>query len=220
MRRQFRTLGKLLHRLGFLFTLLFIVDSLLTRFTRARILLIILRDREQILSESVGLPSGFSAAVRTPEEMRNVGGFCGTQLSEDFLRDAVSRGDRCVVILHDNEVVNFQWVSEGLTLAYDDIWIGFGPGHLYGYNSLTTPSYRGRSLNRCGVQIAGQSLAVPEGKGLAGYINATNVASILSHWNPAAQDLSVVLVWPRGEKQLRVFASPGCRAGQLTVVRR
>ncbi len=220
LRRQAGTLIKLLRRVGFLATLIYVADSLLTRVCKARILLMILRDRDQILRESVDLPARFTAAVRTAEEMRHVGGFCGATLTSEFLSEAIKRHDRCLVILDNGEVVNFQWLSEGLTLAFDDIWIGFGPGYLYGYNSLTAPSHRGRGLNRCAVPIAGQLVAVPAGKGLAGYIDANNVASILSQWNPANQHLGIALVWPRTKKRLWVLASRVCRAGQVTFMRR
>jgi hypothetical protein len=220
LRRQAGTLLTLLRRLGFLATLMFIADSLLTHLCKARILLVVLRERDQILRETVDLPAGFTAAVRTAEEMKNVGGFCGATLTSEFMSDAIKRHDRCLVILDNGEVVNFQWLSDGLTLAFDDIWIGFGPRYLYGYNSLTAPSHRGRGLNRCAVPIAGQLVAAPAGKGLAGYIDANNVASILSQWNPANQHIAIALVWPRPKKRLWVLASRRCRAGELALMRR
>jgi hypothetical protein len=220
VRRQAGLLIKLLRRLGILATLMFLADSLLTRLSKARILLIILRERDQILSESNELPAGLTVAVRAAADMRNVGGFCGASLAPEFLKDAIQRGDRCVVTLDHGEVINFQWLSDGLTLAYDDVWIGFGPRYLYGYNSLTAPGHRGLGLNRSAVRLAGQLLAAPAGKGLAGYINASNVASILSHWNPAKQQLGVALVWPRAKRRLWVFTSRVCRAGQVSFERR
>ncbi len=219
VRRQARTLNKLLRRLGFRVTLLFLADWLLARVCKARILLIILREPEQILRESADLPAGFTAAVRSAEQMRHVGGFCAATLGEEFLSAATTRDDRCLVVLGNGEVVNFQWLSSGLTLAYDDIWIGFGPRYLYGYNSLTEPGHRGKGLNRCSVLIAGRLVAAPAGKGLAGYINATNVASLLSHWNPANQQLGIALVWPRARQRLWILASPQCRAAQITFAR-
>jgi hypothetical protein len=220
VRREARTLITLLRRLGILATVLFLADKLLARLGKARILVIILRERDQILRETVTLPAEVTVAVRTAQEMKNVGGFCGASLTEQFLGDAIARHDHCVVVLDQGAVVNFQWLSEGLTLAYDDIWIGFGSDYLYGYNSLTAPSHRGKGLNRCSVLLAGQLVAAPAGKGTAGYINATNVASILSHWNPANQQLGIALVWPRAERKLWVLASRVCRAAQVSIVRR
>jgi hypothetical protein len=220
VRQQTRTLIKLLRRLGMLTTLLFLLDSLLTRLGKARILLIQLRERDQFLLERVVLPDGFTIAVRSAEEMRNVAGFCGATLDPKFLADAIQRHDHCVVVLDKGEVINFQWLSNGLTLAYQDIWVGFGPRYLYGYNSLTAPSHRGRGLNRCSVLLAGLMVAVPAGKGVAGYINATNVASLLSQSNPANHEAGVALVWPRAGKKLWVFASRRCRAAQVSFTRR
>ena len=219
MPRQVKTLITLLRRLGILLTVMFMADSLLARLGKARILLIIVRERAQLLSENIRLPAGISAAVRTAEQMLTTGGYCGATLGPDFLSTAVQRGDRCVVILDQGEVVNFQWLASGLALAYDDICIGPGPRYLYGYNSVTAPSHRGRGLNRSAVLIAGQLVAGPEHKGLVGYINATNVASMLSQWDPAKQRFGFALVWPRAGKRLWVLASRAVRAGQVTFAR-
>jgi len=220
VRRRARTLIKLLRRLGILATLMFLADSILKRLCKARILVIILREPDQIVRESFDLPAGFTAAVRAAEEMRLVGGFCGATLDAKFLSAAIQHSDCCVVILDNGEVINFRWLSDDLTLAYDDIWIGFGPRYLYSYNSLTAPSHRGRGLNRCAALIAGQLVAAPAGKGLAAYIDATNVASLLSRWNATNQQVGIALVWPRAKKKMWVFTSRGCRAGQITFARR
>jgi len=220
VRHQIQTLIRLMRRVGTVPTLLFLADSLLVRLCRARILLVLLRGPEEVLREPIDLPAGFTTAVRSAEEMKSAGGFCAATLSDSFLSEASSRGDRCVVILDRGEVVNFQWVSSGLTLAYDDIWIGFGPRYLYGYNSLTAPSHRGRGLNRSAVAIAGRLVAVPQGKGMSGYINASNTASLLSQWNPATQAFGFALVWPRAHKRTWVLATRVCRGAGLTVTRR
>lgn len=220
MRKQAQTLAKLLHHAGPLATLLFVADKLLHRWTRARILLIYLRGPEVLAGLEPMLPAEFTAQVCRPEAMGNLAGACAAELSAEFLTQASHNGDQCVAILEGDCVVSYQWLSDGLTWAYEDIWIGFGPRYLYGYNSFTAPSHRGRHLNRSGVVIAARDLAVPRGKGLAGYIVASNVASILAHSRVSAKYSGIVLVWPHGSQGLHVLASPGCRGAGLQLVRR
>ena len=220
MGKQAQTLAKLLRHAGPLAALLFIADKLLHRWTRARILLVYLREPAALAGLDPLLPAGFTAQVRSPEAIGNLAAACAAELTADFLTQASANRDQCVAILEGDCVVSYQWLSDGLTWAYEDIWIGFGPRYLYGYNSFTAPSHRGRHLNHSGVVIAARDLAVPKGKGLAGYIVASNVSSILAHSRVSAKYAGVVLVWPHGSHGLHVLASPGCRSAGLELVRR
>jgi hypothetical protein len=179
-----------------------------------------LREPSQLAGLDPMLPPRFTAETRSAAAIGDLGGACGEQLTPTFLEAAAANRDQCVVILEAGRIVSFQWLSEGLTWAYRDIWIGFGPGYLYGYNSFTAPSHRGMHLNRSGVIIAAQSLALPKGKGLAGYILASNVASLLAHSRVSPEQSGYVLVWPHGAQGLRFFASSRCRAAGLQLVRR
>ncbi len=220
VRKKAKTLITLVYHVGPLAALLFIADKLLQRLTKARILYVSMREPEALAGLDPMLPPGFTAEVRRPDAMGKLAAACAAQLSADFLMEATSNADRCVVILEDDYVVSFQWLADRLTWAYEDIWIGFGPRYLYGYKSFTAPSHRGKHLNRSGVVVAAQMLAVPQGKGLAGFVNADNVASLVAHSRVSPKYSGVVLVWPHGAQGLRVFASPGCRGRDLQLVRR
>lgn len=220
VRKKTKTLIALVYHVGPLATLLFIADKLLRRLTKARILFVSMREPELLAGLEPMLPAGFTAEVRRPDALGNLTAACAAELSADFLMEATSHADRCVVILEDDYVISFQWLADRLTRAYEDIWIGFGPRYLYGYKSFTAPSHRGKHLNRSGVVIAAQMLAIPQGKGLAGFIMADNVASLLAHSRVLPKYSGVVLVWPHGAQGLRIFASPGCRGRELQLVRR
>ena len=219
MRKKAQASAKLLRRAGPLVVLLFFAAKLLHRWTRARILLVYLREPALLTGLNPMLPAGFTPQVRSPEAMGNLAAACAAELSAKFLAQASKNNDRCLAILDGDCVVSFQWLSDGLTWAYEDIWISFGPRYLYGYNSFTAPSHRGRHLNHSGVVVAAQTLAVPQGKGLAGYIAASNISSILAHSHVSSKLSGVVLVWPHGPHGLFVLASPGCREAGLTLVR-
>jgi hypothetical protein len=70
------------------------------------------------------------------------------------------------------------------------------------------------------VVIAAQALAVPRGKGLAGYIVGSNVASLLAHTRVSRRHSGIVCVWPHGKHGLRTFASRSLRAAGLQLVRK
>jgi hypothetical protein len=207
-------------QLGPLMTLLFIADKVLDCLTGARILILSAREPEALADLDPMLPAGFTADVRKPEAMGKLSAACAAELRKDFLEEASNNGDQCIAILEDDHVVSFQWLSDGLTRAYDDIWIGFGPRYLNGYNSFTAPSHRGKYLNRSGVVLAAQMLAVPNGKGLAAFIRASNRKSLLAHARVLPIFSGIALVWPYGRQGLRVFVSPSGRNTGVKLVRR
>ncbi len=220
MLKHVRSLLKLTRLLGPLTTFWFVADRLLSRFSKARVLLVFLREPELLAGLDPMLPAGFRAEVRRPERLGKLAPACAEMLTQDFLTEATHNGAECVVILDGDTVVSFQWLSESLTWAFDDIWIGFGPHYLYGYNSFTAPSHRGKRLNYSGVVIAAQTLAVPRGKGQAGYIVASNAPSLLAHSRVSRKYSGVVCVYPHGQHGLRVFASRSLRAAGLQLVRK
>jgi len=166
------------------------------------------------------LPAGFTGEVRRADQLGKLAPACAATLSADFLSEARSNGAECVVILDGDTVVSFVWHSDALTWAYDDIWIGLGPNYLYGYNSFTAPSHRGRGLNYSGVVISAHKLAIPRGKGDAGYVMGSNVEALLAHSRVSPKNFGIVWVWPHGEQGLRTFASRRLRAAGLQLVRK
>jgi hypothetical protein len=115
-----------LRRSGSFMTLLFMADKALQWLTGARIRILSAREPEALDLDAM-LPAGFTADVRRPEALGNLSAACAAELRKDFLEEASKNGDRCIAILENDHVVSFQWLSDGLTRAYDDIWIGFGP---------------------------------------------------------------------------------------------
>jgi hypothetical protein len=220
MLKRAKTLSRLLYLLGPRATLWFVADKLLQHVSKARVLLVFLRQPELLAGLDPMLPAGLTAEVRRPDQMGKLAAACAEVLGADFLTEARNNGAECVVILEGDTVVSFQWLSNGLTWAYDDIWIGFGPNYLYGHNSFTAPSHRGRRLNYSGVVVAAQALAVPKGKGLAGYIVGSNIASLLAHTRVSRKYSGIVCVWPHGKHGLRTFASRSLRAAGLQLVRK
>ena len=220
MLKRVKTLVKLLGLLGPIATFWFVVDRLLQHVSRARILLEILREPKLLASLDPMLPAGVAAQVRRPDQLGKLAAACAEMVGPDFLTEARSNGAECLALLDGDTVVSFQWLSERLTWAYDDIWIGFGPNYLYGYHSFTAPSHRGGRLNYSGVVLAAQALAVPRGKGLAGYILGSNVPSLLAHSRVSRQYSGIVCVWPHGKGGLRALASRSLRAAWLQLIRK
>jgi hypothetical protein len=215
-----KVIVRLLDVIGPLATLWFVADRLLQRVSKARVLFVFLSEPERLAGLDPMLPAGLAAEVRRPDQVGKLTGACGEMLNSAFLTEARNNGAECVVILDSGMVVSFQWLSAGLTWAFDNIWIRFGPKYLYGYNSFTAPSHRGRRLNYSGVVIGAQALAVPKGKGLAGYIAASNVPSLLAHWRVSRQRPAIMCVWPLGKHGLLTFASRSLRAAGMQLVRK
>lgn len=68
------------------------------------------------------------------------------ELSEEFVRQAIEKGDICSATLIDGDIVSYGWSSFSATHDTDGVYAVFPPGYRYGYKAYTLPEYRGRHL--------------------------------------------------------------------------
>jgi hypothetical protein len=90
---------------------------------------------------------------------------------------------------------------------------------VYGYNAFTDPAHRGRGLHIFGISAAAQQLR-PEGfTGITAYIEADNVAPLMSARKMGEQFVGFAILY-RGLNGFRWFTTPGCRTIGFKVCRR
>jgi hypothetical protein len=69
-------------------------------------------------------------------------------LTEDFVRTALAKGDLCAAALIDGQIVAFAWSASTPTHDHKGVYTAYGDRHRYGYFSFTLPEYRGLHLPR------------------------------------------------------------------------
>jgi hypothetical protein len=70
------------------------------------------------------------------------------QLSERFVRHALDKGDVCLAILADDEIISYTWCAFTPTHDDDGVFVRFDSTDRYAYNTFTLREYRGRHLLR------------------------------------------------------------------------
>ncbi|NKB98982.1 MAG: hypothetical protein GKR90_10900 [Pseudomonadales bacterium] len=99
-----------------------------------------------LASGAVPEPTPARVGWATHQELMQASGEIPSDLSPEFVRTSLARGDRCLAAFIDNKLVSFGWRAYTDTPHVDGVWISFRPGYRYGYKSFTRPEYRGRHI--------------------------------------------------------------------------
>lgn len=133
-------------------------------------------------------------------------------LSQNFVDDALAKGDECYGILNGETLAAYSWYSNSPT-AIDppELRLYFDPRYIYMYKGFTHASHRGRRLHALGMTRALQAYLQRGYKGMLAYVEWNNFASLRSCYRMGYSDFGTITV-------MRVFgrflarSSPGCEA--------
>lgn len=141
------------------------------------------------------------------------------EMSDEFVVEAMARGDECYGIFDGPTLVSFGWYSNqpsqfsaGLDLHFDRTW-------MYMYKGYTLRSYRGKRLHGVGMSRALYAYAERGFRGLISYVRSTNFQSLRSTTRMGYQIFGEIYIAEAMGRPL-VWASPGCAAYQFSVKRR
>jgi len=182
----------------------------------------------------------FNALALTPDHVRKgtegqAGQFAGRMLDaialrpyargpnalvgDEFLTEAIARGDRCYALFDGNRLVSYSWYSTRAKPLWEiapGLALYFDPSCAYMYNSYTDPQYRGRGLQRVGGEAALRAYVGQGLKGLVCYVESSNLASLR-----ACHRLGYVtfghFVTLRLGRRLVCLGTPGCRRYGLRI---
>jgi hypothetical protein len=138
---------------------------------------------------------------------------------EEFLTEAIARGDRCYALFDGNRLVSYSWYSTRAKPLWEiepSLALYFNPSYAYMYNSYTVPQYRGRGLQGVGGEAALRAWVDQGLKGLVCYVESSNLASLR-----ACHRLGYVtfghFVTLRLGRRLVCWGTPGCRQYGLRI---
>jgi GNAT superfamily N-acetyltransferase len=149
------------------------------------------------------------ARFLTSEEIVRFASADRDRYSSAFAADALARGDRCFGIIEGGRLVCYCWYAAAAAPVFDDIEVAVDRPFIYGYNAFTDPAHRGRGLHVFGVSAAASQLR-PEGfTGITAYIEADNVAPLMSARKMGEEFIGLVFLY-RAFGSVHWFATPGC----------
>jgi GNAT superfamily N-acetyltransferase len=159
------------------------------------------------------------ARFLSSEEIVRFAGDDRDRYSPSFAMEALARGDRCFGVIEHGRLVCYCWYAAGAAPVFDDIEVAVDRPFVYGYKAFTDPAHRGRGLHIFGISAAAQHLR-PEGcTGIAAYIEADNVAPLMSARKMGESFVGSVVLF-RAFGKFRWLVSPGCDKIGFRVIRR
>jgi hypothetical protein len=210
LRNQRDTFAKVFARLGLLIALLFVVDSVLSRFIRAHILLVQVFDPACFESRTNSVEPDVEIRAAMPAEIAAASKLIPEVLCQDFVETALGKGDTCIGVFVRNELVSFQWFSLTKTSLTEDVSVTLPATFLYAYNSYTVPGYRGLHYHAQRRIFAGRMLAAKRQLTMVAIVNADNSASILASAYMPPSRTGIAFLWRR-QHGLLAMRSPLCK---------
>ncbi len=116
------------------------------------------------------------------------------RLREEFLDQALSKGDACYAVMAGETLVSFGWYSNKPTRLNEDLEIHFDPAWVYAYHAHTRDEYRGQRLNCVRIARAAEAFTQRGLRGAISYIEANNFGSLKSLYRVGSRDIGKVYV--------------------------
>jgi hypothetical protein len=123
---------------------------------------------------------------------RGVGGFLTPQaigrftrdpetgITDEFLRYALSKGDKCYAFTDGGSLSAYGWYATTPTRVSPDLRLHFSRDYIYMYRGFTRESHRGRRLFPTGMTRALRHYRAAGYKGMVLYVEANNLDSLKS----------------------------------------
>lgn len=126
------------------------------------------------------LPAGYSTQVVSPESLLD---YVGPEydLSEEFLRGAISRGDRCVANYYFGKLVGYGFVTRERAPVTGQVQVVVDHRLVYRYKGWTHPEHRRKHLSHARGRINSRVFPLQPGQRMVSYVATHNFASKLKH---------------------------------------
>jgi hypothetical protein len=146
-------------------------------------------------------PSGIRQFARDPD----------SDLTRDFLAEALSKGDECFGILDGGTLAAYSWYSTKPTrIDPRDLFIEVDGRYIYMYRGFTLERFRGQRLHAIGKTIALQSYLAGGKRGMISYVEFVNAESLKSTRRMGGRLFGSILILGLFGHYL-VYRTRGCR---------
>ena len=165
---------------------------------------------EQADASFLNVPQNYQADFLAADELRSYACDPQTEISDEFLDQALTRGDQCYAIRDAGTLAAYGWYSGGSTpIGLGDLVLNFSRHYVYMYKGFTDTRYRGQRLHAIGMTRALARYLSGGYNGLVSYVEAHNFDSLKSCFRMGYRvfgSIYVVRIFGR----YHAFSSPGC----------
>jgi hypothetical protein len=165
---------------------------------------------EEADASFLSLPQNYRADFLSADELRKYSSDPKTEISSEFLDEALARGDQCYAIREEETLAAYGWYSAGSTpIGLGELVLNFSRQYVYMYKGFTDERYRGQRLHAIGMTRALAHYLSGGHNGLVSYVEAQNLDSLKSCFRMGYRvfgSIYVVRIFDR----YHAFSSPGC----------
>ena len=123
---------------------------------------------------------GFDARFVGEDELWKYARDRAHEITPEFLRTALARGDRCYALFDGEKLAAYGWYSDVRTPLDEHFMLHFDRAWTYMYKGYTMPAYRGKRLHAVGICRALRALTDEGRNGLISCVASNNFASLHS----------------------------------------
>jgi hypothetical protein len=167
---------------------------------------ITLPDLDQAFLEA---PPQYEARFLEPHELMGTVRCNKYELSAEFVRHALEKGDKCYAILDGETVASYGWYSLRPTALSEELVLHFDPSFAYMYKGFTLPEYRGQRLHAIGMSRALREYTELGCKGMVSYVESNNFPSLRSCYRMGYKNFGTIY-FARMIGQYLIYGTPGC----------
>ena len=164
----------------------------------------------------VNYPDGYTGLFLNERMLRTLAADPGSQMSRDFVDEALSKGDQCYGLMHGTALAAYGWYSKRPTTTGPDMRVHFSDDYVYMFKGFTHPEHRGKRLHAIGMTLALQFYLSRGYNGLVSTIESENAESLKSSFRMGYVQFGSIYV-------LRLFAraiaipTRGCAAYRFSL---
>ncbi len=140
------------------------------------------------------------------------------ELTDEFIRAALARGDECYGLLFGDVLAAYAWYTRAPTsVGLPDLALHFSARFVHVYKGLTHPAHRGQRLHALGMAHALAHYRTSGARGLITYVDLTSYAAARSLRRVGYSGFGTLLII-RAFGRYFLGASRGCRRYQVELV--
>jgi hypothetical protein len=162
-------------------------------------------------------PAGYTALFLPAGTLRRFARDPQTEMSGEFVEQALVRRDECFAILDGETLAAYGWYSSQPTpIGLPEMMLHFSADCVYMYKGFTHPRYRGQRLHAIGMTMALRHYLARGFRGLVSYVESTNFDSLTSCYRMGYRVFGSVYLVKMLDRYLS-FSSPGCERFRFRV---
>lgn len=154
--------------------------------------------------------NGYACQFLDPKRLMELSKNREYRLEEEFLGEAISKGDDCFAILDGDRLASYGWYSNKPTKISPELELRFDERYIYMYNGFTHPNYRGQRLHAIGMTMALNHYLNKGYKGIVSWVEANNFNSLRSCYRMGYRDFGEIYIVNLFHRRL-ILSGKGCR---------